>query len=86
MKLDIHYSERFDTRHNGPDEQEVAEMLQTLGVADLEQLVEETVPANIRLSQPLNLPEAKSEAQFIADFRERMSKNKLYDTFIGMGY
>ena len=86
MKLDIHYSERFDTRHNGPDEQEVAEMLQFLGVTDLEQLIVETVPANIRFSKPLNLPAAKSEAQFIADFRERMSQNKLYDTFIGMGY
>jgi glycine dehydrogenase len=86
MKLDINYSERFDTRHNGPDDKEVAEMLQTIGVDSLDQLINETIPANIRLGASLNLPVAKSEPVFLTDFRAMIAKNKIYDSFIGMGY
>jgi len=68
MTLDIHYSERFDSRHNGPNNQEIDEMLSTIGVSSLDQLINETIPANIRIGQSLNLPKAKSEAVFLSDY------------------
>ena len=86
MNLDINYSERFDSRHNGPDDEEVKEMLATIGVDSLDQLIDETIPANIRLGESLNLPKAKSEANFLNDYRSTIAKNKIYDSFIGMGY
>ena len=86
MKLDINYSERFDSRHNGPDEAEVDSMLQAIGVSSLDELIKQTVPESILFKESLNLPKAKNEGEFITDFRKLMSKNKLYDTYIGMGY
>ena len=86
MSLDIHYSERFDSRHNGPNNQEIDEMLSTIGVSNLDQLINETIPANIRFGQSLNLPKAKSEAVFLSDYRATIAKNKIFDSFIGMGY
>lgn len=52
----------------------------------MEQLIKETVPKNIRLPERLKLDEAKSETQFLNEFRELANKNRLYDSFIGMGY
>ncbi len=86
MKLDYNYVERFEKRHNGPDEEQIAAMLQVVGATSLDQLIEETIPANIRLQNSLNLPEAKSEGVFLDDLRATMAENKLYETFIGMGY
>ena len=86
MKLDINYSERFETRHNGLEEKEINAMLKIVGVDNLEQLIDETIPANIRLNERLNLPVAKSEGRFLDDLRASIAENKLFDTFIGMGY
>jgi glycine cleavage system P protein (glycine dehydrogenase) len=86
MKLDINYTERFETRHNGPTAEEKKEMFKVTGVDNLEQLIDETIPTNIRLNSQLNLPAAKSEGHFLDDLRELVAENKLYDTFIGMGY
>ena len=86
MKLDINYSERFETRHNGLEEKEINAMLKIVGVDNLEQLIDETIPANIRLNERLNLPVAKSEGKFLDDLRTSIAENKLFDTFIGMGY
>ena len=86
MKLDINYSERFETRHNGLKEKDISEMLKVVGVSDLDQLIDETIPANIRMQNGLNLPVAKSEGHFLDDLRSSIAENKLFDTFIGMGY
>ena len=85
MKLDINYSERFETRHNGLEDKEMKEMLKIVGVNDIEQLIDETIPADIRLKDSLNLPVAKSEGQFLDDLRASIAENQLFDTFIGMG-
>jgi glycine dehydrogenase len=55
MKLDINYSESFEGRHNGLDDKDIKEMLETVGAESLEQLIDETIPANIRLKENLNL-------------------------------
>jgi len=86
MKLDINYSERFETRHNGLEEDEITEMLKVVGVDNIEQLIDETIPENIRLEGRLNLPVAKSEGRFLDDLRASIAENKLFDTFIGTGY
>lgn len=86
MKLNLNISEKFEQRHNGSNEAQIAEMLQTIGADSVEQLINETVPASIRLEKDLNLPKAKSEAEFLADFKALAQKNKVFKSYIGMGY
>jgi glycine dehydrogenase len=86
MSLNIHYQEKFETRHNGPDEAQIAEMLKTVKAKSVDELINETVPKNIRLTRPLNLPAAQSEFQFLQNFKKTASKNKVFKSFIGMGY
>jgi glycine dehydrogenase len=86
MKLDSQYSERFESRHIGPDAHQVTEMLKVIKAASIDELIAETIPANIRLKKALNLPAAASEFQFLQDFKKLASKNKVYRSFIGTGY
>jgi glycine dehydrogenase len=76
----------FINRHNGPRENEVAEMLKTIGVNSLNQLIDETVPASIRLPKALNLPEALNEYEYLTHLKQLGSRNKLFKTYIGLGY
>ncbi len=76
----------FLNRHLGPNESEIAQMTQAIGVENLEQLIAETIPANIRLKAPLNLPEGISEYAFQKKIQKLAKKNKLYANYIGMGY
>jgi glycine dehydrogenase len=76
----------FPRRHIGPDEVEVAQMLETLGLASLEALVDATVPSAIRLRRPLRLPAARGEHELIGGLREMASRNEVFRSFIGMGY
>ncbi|MCC9135914.1 aminomethyl-transferring glycine dehydrogenase [Pontibacter silvestris] len=76
----------FKERHNGPDKEQMQEMLRTIGVESLDQLIEETVPSAIRLKKPLNLPNALSETQFLKKFASIAKQNKLYKSYIGLGY
>lgn len=80
------YRESFDARHNGPTTQDIAKMLPIVGAASLDELIEQTVPAGIRLQGELNLPEAKTEAEFLRDFKQLASQNQIWRSFIGMGY
>src|SRR4030088_3441874 len=61
-------------------------MLRELGFDNLDALIEATVPKNIRLDRQLNLPEAKSEAEALAELRAISKKNKVARSFIGAGY
>jgi glycine dehydrogenase len=61
-------------------------MCATIGVASPDQLIEQTVPASIRLDRPLNLPAAMSEFEYLAHLRELGRMNKQYRSFIGQGY
>jgi glycine dehydrogenase len=76
----------FSRRHIGPNETETAEMLRAVGFENLDALIDATVPKNIRLDHELNLPEAKSEHDALAELRAISKKNKIARNFIGAGY
>jgi glycine dehydrogenase len=86
MSLFEAQSKEFQCRHNGPDESQVQEMLKTIGVNNLEELVDRTVPSSIRMQQGLNLPAAMSEAQYLDHIKEISLKNKVFKTYLGQGY
>ena len=76
----------FANRHLGPNEKERAQMLKTIGVDSITTLINETIPADIRLSSPLDLPEGISEHAYQKKIQQLSNKNKLFDNYIGMGY
>ncbi|MFI5158778.1 MAG: glycine dehydrogenase (aminomethyl-transferring), partial [Sphingobacteriales bacterium] len=86
MKLNIDYQEKFQSRHIAPNEADTAKMLKTIGVSSLDELIEQTVPAGIRLKNPLNLPTAKSEFDYLNTLKQTASKNKVFKSYIGQGY
>jgi glycine dehydrogenase len=79
-------AESFVPRHIGPTDADISEMLATLGFASLDELINATVPSNIRYRGSLDLPAGRSEAQVLADFRALAAKNRVFRSFIGMGY
>lgn len=79
-------SQGFAQRHLGPNPVEIQQMLELLGVSSLETLIEQTVPASIRLNRSLKLPEALSEYAALNQLKAIASKNQVYRSFIGMGY
>ncbi len=79
-------SDRFVNRHIGPRESELPGMLKVIGVGSLDQLIDKTVPGNIRLEKPLTLPKAMSEYEYLNHLRKLGSENKLFRSFIGQGY
>ena len=80
------YSDEFVARHIGPNAQQTAAMLATLGVSSVKELIDKTVPDNIRLKGELNLGAAVSEANALAELKAIASKNKVFKSYIGMGY
>ena len=80
------YSEKFESRHNAPDEAQIEAMLKTVRAQSVNELIDQTIPSSIRLMNPLNLPAAKSEYEFLNDFKKLVSKNKVYKSYIGTGY
>src|SRR6266567_3794875 len=76
----------FARRHIGPDEDEVRAMLRELGFENLDAVIDSAIPKNIRLDRQLNLPEAKSESEALAELRAIAKKNKVARSFIGTGY
>nr|WP_231505910.1 aminomethyl-transferring glycine dehydrogenase [Planktothrix serta] len=78
--------EGFVQRHLGPNFQEIQQMLKLLEVSSLEDLIDQTIPSTIRLNQSLQLPEALSEYAALNQLKAIASQNKVYRSFIGMGY
>jgi glycine dehydrogenase len=76
----------FASRHIGPSDGEVREMLATLGVPSLEALIADTVPQDIRFRRPLSLPEAAGEHDLLRELRACAGRNQVFRSFIGMGY
>ncbi|EOI6602620.1 aminomethyl-transferring glycine dehydrogenase [Vibrio parahaemolyticus] len=76
----------FVGRHNGPKLSDQQKMLEAINAVSLDALVSETVPANIRLEQPMTLAEAKSEADMLATMKQFAKQNQVKRTFIGQGY
>ncbi|MEL7120588.1 MAG: aminomethyl-transferring glycine dehydrogenase [Bacteroidota bacterium] len=80
------FFDQFVNRHIGVDEGALQQMLETIGVASLDQLIDETVPENIRLTAPLNISEAVSEYEYHRMLKEIAAKNKVFKSYIGLGY
>ncbi|MDO7676188.1 MAG: aminomethyl-transferring glycine dehydrogenase [Flavobacteriaceae bacterium] len=81
MKTDV-----FALRHIGVKEEEQAQMLKTVGVENLDQLILETIPADIRLKKALDLAPAMSEHEYLSHIEILSQKNKVFKTYIGQGY
>lgn len=79
-------SDQFVNRHNGPSEKDVESMLRKISAPTLDALIAETIPADIRLQQPLDLPNGMSEYDYLLHLRDVAAKNKLYKSYIGLGY
>ncbi|HCY82352.1 MAG TPA: glycine dehydrogenase (aminomethyl-transferring), partial [Xanthomarina gelatinilytica] len=76
----------FANRHIGPREEDQNQMLKTIGVDTLDQLIYETLPDGIKLKKPLNLDEPMSEYEYLTHIHELSKLNKTYKTYIGLGY
>src|ERR1700741_3907122 len=78
--------DKFVSRHNGPRENEVKEMLAKIGVSSVDELIEQTVPSGIRLKNPLAVAPALSEYQYAKHLKALGKKNKVFRSYIGLGY
>jgi len=76
----------FEARHLGPDEDDVMAMLRAVGYPSLKQLVDDLVPSSIRVEKELDLSEPLTEADLLSRLRTIASKNKVFRSFLGMGY
>jgi glycine dehydrogenase len=86
MKYDSRYAEKFESRHNGPNAAQISEMLAVVKARSVDELIEQTVPANIRLSKPLQLPTAQTEFEFLNTFKSLASQNRIFKSYLGQGY
>lgn len=78
--------QEFVSRHIGPRKDDYASMLEKIGVSSIDELVNQIVPSAIRLRKPLNISKPLSEYEYLGRIKEIASKNKVYRSFIGMGY
>ncbi len=79
-------AEKFIYRHIGPSKEDISEMLTQVGVKTLDELIDNTIPPNIRLQNPLDLPDGMSEYEYFKKIKRIASKNKVNKTYIGTGY
>ncbi|MFV8352422.1 aminomethyl-transferring glycine dehydrogenase [Flavobacterium sp. XS2P14] len=79
-------TDAFALRHIGPREDDVAHMLKTIGAATLDQLIDETIPSDIRLKSDLDLEPAMTEYEFANHIQKLGNKNKVFQSYIGLGY
>jgi glycine dehydrogenase len=78
--------DNFQERHIGPSDADVKQMLETLGFAALDELIDKTVPPAIRLAKPLQLGDGRSEHELLQELKAIANKNQIFRSFIGMGY
>jgi len=76
----------FAGRHIGPNEEESIEMLNTIGVKSIDELIDKTLPEPIRLKKELKLPVAQTEFEYLSELKKIAAKNKIYNNYIGQGY
>jgi glycine dehydrogenase len=79
-------TDKFVDRHNGPRARDITAMLEKIGASSVDELIAQTVPAAIRLKKPLDLPSAMTEYQYHKHLRGVAAKNKVFKTYIGLGY
>ncbi len=78
--------EHFKTRHIGITEKDLPKMLETIGVSSVDELIDQTIPKDIRLKKPLQLPKAISEMEYAEEIEQIASQNKVFTSYIGMGW
>ncbi len=76
----------FIDRHNGPRKEQVQAMLESIGVSSVDELIDQTIPKAIRMKKPLNLPGGLNEFEYLNHLKEIASKNRIFRTYIGLGY
>ena len=86
MRDEFDFEDSFVRRHNGPTASEINAMLEVVGAENLDQLIEETVPAAIRMQGDLDLGDALGEYEMLGHLRDLARKNRIYRSCIGMGY
>lgn len=86
MNLFEQQKHEFQQRHIGPSEQETTEMLQTIGAASLDELINQTIPANIRNHAPLQVNGPVSEYEYVKELKAVAAQNKVFRSYIGQGY
>ena len=86
MKKIQQLTDQFVNRHIGPNEEQIKAMLDKVGVNSLDELIAQTVPSNIRRTTAMNLPPPKTEVAFLKEFEKMMSQNKVFKSYIGLGY
>jgi glycine dehydrogenase len=86
MNLVEQQKNEFQLRHIGPDEQETESMLKTIGQPSLDALIDATIPAAIRLKEPIKEPSPQSEYEYLQELKKIAAKNKVFKTYIGQGY
>jgi len=82
----VHQEDTFTSRHIGPRTEETELMLKKIGASSLDALIEETVPSSIRLEKALDIPDGLSEYEYSKHIKEIASQNKIFRTYIGLGY
>lgn len=82
----IEHPDKFINRHIGPSEKDITEMLKAIGVDNIEELIQETIPESIRLSQDLEIDSPLTEYKLIEHLKELAGKNKVFKSYIGLGY
>ncbi len=85
-EFELGYSDRFINRHLGPCDEDIEKMVKVIGISSLDELIQKTVPHDILLKNKLNLPEPVSEYEVLNELESIASKNKLFRSYIGMGY
>ncbi|GEP89661.1 glycine dehydrogenase [Chitinophaga terrae (ex Kim and Jung 2007)] len=80
------FTDEFAHRHIGPRPAEIQEMLKVIGIGSVDELIEKTVPANIRLDKPMNIEEGLTEYEYLKHLRGIAGKNKVFRSYIGLGY
>jgi glycine dehydrogenase len=76
----------FARRHNGPQEEDVEKMLKVIGVKTLDELIDKTIPKQIRFKKSLDLPQGMNEYEFMNHIKAIAKKNRIYKSYIGMGF
>ncbi|KPK83492.1 MAG: glycine dehydrogenase [Bacteroides sp. SM23_62_1] len=79
-------SSEFVCRHNGPRSEDIQIMLKKIGIGSLDDLIQQTIPGSILLERELRLPEGMNEQEYLDHIRRIAAKNKLFKTYIGLGY
>lgn len=86
MQINLNEEERFESRHIGPNPSEINKMTEFLGFGSLDELIAKVIPEEILLKKAINLPIATDEYHFIHNFKKLVSENKVYKSYIGLGY